>query len=196
MNILNQLINQAKSPEGFIGKTMIHIMNLVHDKRTRWGIDKVYIKEDATVLDIGCGGGNTITLLTKRLSEGKVFGIDYAEDCVDTTVKKNIKAVTSGAVEVMKASVSELPFSEKSFDLVTAIQTHYFWPDLENDISEVYRVLKEKGVFLIVSEHYKIRYHMNRYNTVKDLETLLYDIKFREVKVFEENGWLCLIGVK
>jgi len=196
MSLLNQLIKQAKGPEGFVGKIMIQIMNIVHAKRTRWGINKLYIKEDATALDVGCGGGNAITLLIKRLPKGKVFGIDYAEDCVDTTVKKNIRAVNSGQVEVIKASVSELPFSKESFDLVTAIQTHYFWPDLENDISEVYRVLKEKGTFLIVSEHYKIHYHMERYNTVKELETLLYSMKFKEVKIFEDNGWLCLVGVK
>ena len=45
----------------------------------------------------------------------------------------------------MLASVSDLPFSDNSFDIVTAIETYYFWPDKLKNLKEIYRVLKKDG---------------------------------------------------
>jgi SAM-dependent methyltransferase len=41
------------------------------------------------------------------------------------------------------------------FDLVTAIESHYFWPDLVNDMKEVLRVLKPDGMLLMMGGEYK-----------------------------------------
>jgi ubiquinone/menaquinone biosynthesis C-methylase UbiE len=40
---------------------------------------------------------------------------------------------------------SSLPFKDEKFDLATAFETIYFWPDLVNDFKEVNRVLKSGG---------------------------------------------------
>ena len=45
-----------------------------------------------------------------------------------------------GRVKILNASVSSLPFQDKSIGLATAVETIYFWPDLKNDFKEVYRV--------------------------------------------------------
>ena len=41
-----------------------------------------------------------------------------------------------------------LPYEDGKFDLVTAFETVYFWPDLNKSFSEVYRVLKPGGMFM------------------------------------------------
>jgi hypothetical protein len=41
--------------------------------------------------------------------------------------------------------VSQQSFSENTFDLVTAVETHFWWPDLSNDIGEVLRVPEPSG---------------------------------------------------
>lgn len=69
---------------------------------------------------------------------------------------------------VKQASVSSLQFDDNFFDIITAIQTHYFWPDLKNDVKEVYKVLKSKGEFALVSEIYKINCHMKEYKRLKN----------------------------
>lgn len=45
-----------------------------------------------------------------------------------------------------------LPFEEASFDLVSAFETVYFWPDLNRGFREVFRVLAPGGRFLVVCE--------------------------------------------
>lgn len=196
MNVFDTLIKQSKEPKGFIGKTMIHIMNVAHKERINWALNKLGIKRNSVVLDIGCGGGKTINIISKVATEGKVCGIDYSKDSVETTKNKNKKAVEKGLVEILRASVSDIPYSEETFDFVTAVQTHFYWPDLKNDIKEVYRIVKKNGTFIIASELYKIKYHMKHYKTNEELKGLFKEAGFDNIRIFEDKGWLCIVGAK
>lgn len=196
MKLMDQLIRQSKSPDGIVGRIMIRIMNLAHNSRTKWALNKLDICEDSVVLDVGCGGGNTISLLTQRVIKGKVCGIDYSKESVEVTKKKNKKAIKKGLVEIVQASVLDIPYSKESFDFVTAIQTHYHLEDLKNSFIEINRVLRTQGEFLILSESYKIRYHMSKYKLKSELSNLYKDTGFKNIKILEENGWMCVVGTK
>ena len=50
-------------------------------------------------------------------------------------------------------SVEKLPFDDGRFDLITAFETVFFWPDLKENIKEVYRVVKEGGEFAIINNY-------------------------------------------
>jgi ubiquinone/menaquinone biosynthesis C-methylase UbiE len=175
---------------------MISIMNVAHSGMVKWALERTQIAEDSVILDIGCGGGNTIKALSKIVKSGKIFGIDYSEQSVKNSIVKNKKYVDTGKVIIKRASVSNIPFSENSFDTITAFQTHYFWPDLENDMKEVYRVLKQDGQFIIVSELYKIKYHMKRFKTKEEMEKLFRKVGYNAVKIYENGKWICFIGIK
>ncbi len=54
---------------------MLCIMNAAHTKLTKWALQKVHIKTEAVILDIGCGGGKTIHTLSKELHLGKYTGL-------------------------------------------------------------------------------------------------------------------------
>ena len=43
----------------------------------------------------------------------------------------NEKLINEGKVEVMEGNVINLPFEDNTFDIVTAFETIYFWPDIE-----------------------------------------------------------------
>ena len=74
-------------------------------------------------------------------------GIDYAAVSVEKTRKVNARAVAAGRCTVQQASVAELPFEAEQFDVATAFETVYFWPELAQNFREVYRVLKSGGTF-------------------------------------------------
>jgi SAM-dependent methyltransferase len=44
---------------------------------------------------------------------------------------------------------------DDKFDLVTALETQYYWPDLVTDMQEILRVLKPGGALLIIVESYQ-----------------------------------------
>ncbi|HDX9612155.1 TPA: class I SAM-dependent methyltransferase [Bacillus toyonensis] len=196
MRILQQFIQQAKNPRGTIGSSMLCIMNAAHTKLTKWALQKVHIKTDAVILDIGCGGGKTIHTLSKRTTFGKIYGIDYSDQAVENSKKANMKAVKTGKVIIHQANVSSIPYNTNFFDLITAFQTHYFWADVEHDIKEVLRVLQPNGSFLLVAETFKIQYHMKKFKTTEELINLFYKTGFTSVKCYEERGCICVIGNK
>jgi cyclopropane fatty-acyl-phospholipid synthase-like methyltransferase len=47
-------------------------MNWSHVGVTRWGLGHAQIQKDATILDVGCGGGRTINTLAGLAPQGKV----------------------------------------------------------------------------------------------------------------------------
>ncbi|PYY29790.1 class I SAM-dependent methyltransferase [Paenibacillus illinoisensis] len=197
-NILNRLIEQAKSPRGFLGSIMLGIMNRAHEGMNRWALELNPVQAGSVILDVGCGGGRAIQNLSRINPKGKICGIDYSHQAVTDSIRNNKEKVEQGIVEIRQASVSEVPYSKEYFDLITAFQTHYFWPDLEHDISELHRVLKPSGQLMIVSEQYKMNYHMKNYESQHDMLHLLERSGFRDVSVFEKEkrGWLCFLAIK
>ena len=141
MNFLGRLFSQCGKPRGRFGRFLVRGMNFGHSGLTRWGLTKVEIRDNATVLDIGCGGGRTLERLASLASLGKVVGIDYSEDSVAVARKRNQRLIATCRVEVLHGSVSSMPFPDATFDCVSAVETYYFWPDFAADLAEVRRVM-------------------------------------------------------
>ena len=147
--------SQCQKPRGWWGRLTLRRMNASHSKLTDWGLTQIEIEKNYTILDVGCGGGRTVSKLAAIATEGKVYGVDYSEDSVAATKKMNALAIEAGRVEVRLGSVSKLPFSDGMFDLVTAVETHFWWPNLAADMGEVFRVVKPGGKLIVVAEVYK-----------------------------------------
>ena len=147
--------DQYMKPEGDEGAKVLEKMNEHHKDLSAWGI--AFIPEVFTpsrVLDIGCGGGNVLRVLSMKWPRSVVDGIDISETAVEVSKKRNGFLVAAGKVRVSQASVSDIPFADGEFDLITAVETYFFWPDLRNDVKEVASKLREGGIMLIISEQY------------------------------------------
>jgi len=149
------LMNQYKCPTGPQGKEVAAMMNRRHLALTTWGLKHVRIEPDFVILDVGCGGGKTISRLARRAFQGKVYGIDCSADMVNYSSEFNRKLVAENRVKVVHGSVEKMLFKDQFFDLVTAIETYYFWPDITEAFREMMRVLKVGGHLLIISEMIK-----------------------------------------
>ena len=199
---------QCRKPTDRAGRVVLQRMNESHAAVTQWGLSHVEIGEDFTILDVGCGGGRTIDRLASIATKGKVLGVDYSEESVATARETNANSIAQGRVAVEQASVSQLPFPDAAFDLVTAVETHYYWPDLPRDVREVMRVLEPGGKFVIIAETYRGRRNDWMYRPTMTLvlraayltpdqhRALLVDAEYVGVQVFEEKakGWICVIG--
>lgn len=206
-----KLIGQCRRPHGWLGRWLLRTMNQHHAPLTDWGLSHIAIPAGGTLLDIGCGGGRTIQKLAAAASQGRVCGLDHSEASVAASARLNAKAVARGQVEIRQGSVSSLPWTEATFDLVTAVETHFFWPNLPGDVREVLRVLREGGRFLIVAEVYKgsgktaaemLAKHSGVTGmtllTADEHRALLAEAGFVEAQVLEnhEKGWICALGMK
>jgi ubiquinone/menaquinone biosynthesis C-methylase UbiE len=130
-------------------------MNSRHSKITDWGLSHISIETHDTILDVGCGGGRTVSKLAAIATQGKVYGLDYSTESVAVASRVNREWIKMGRVEIREGTVSQLPFAEGVFDLVTAVETHFWWPDLLAGMREALRVLKPGGTLIIIAEIYK-----------------------------------------
>lgn len=151
MGFVKSFFSQCARPEGFLGRVMLRFMNFGHAPLTNWGLSLVEIHDGWTMLDIGCGGGATLKRLLKRSKGAQVHGIDISEESVAKARKVNANDLDR-QVFVTQGSAEKLPYEDNKFDLVTAVETVYFWPDLPNCLKEVRRVVKPGGRFAIMVE--------------------------------------------
>lgn len=142
----------TRKPDGIGGKIMVSVMNMGHKALADWGFQFLEIPDDGKVLDCGCGGGANIERMLREHPKTVVKGIDYSEVSVEKSRKVNQKEINTERCEILHASVMGLPFKDEQFDLVTAFETVYFWPDLPKNFQEVYRVTKSGGMFFICNE--------------------------------------------
>jgi ubiquinone/menaquinone biosynthesis C-methylase UbiE len=146
---------QCKKPTGFFGRLTLRRMNKSHSELTDWGLTHTTVELQFTVLDVGCGGGRTISKLAAMAAQGKVHGIDYSEESVAASRRYNAQAIRAGRVEIHLADVGRLPFPDDMFDLVTGVETHFWWPDIAAGLREIRRVLKPGGTLILIAEVYK-----------------------------------------
>jgi len=120
--------------------------------------------------------------------------------------------IKAGRVEIRQASVSQLPFPDGNFDLVTAVETQYYWPDLVKDMQEILRVLKPGGTLIIIAESYKsnkggrheemkeraMELLRAAHLSVDEHRELFSKAGYTDVQIFEEyeKGWICGTGKK
>ena len=195
----------TRKPVGLGGKLMVAMMNLGHTPVATWGLEFLHLSPDAKVLDCGCGGGSNIKRLLKLCPKGTVWGIDYSPVSVEKSKRVNEAAVTKGRCDVLRASVTELPFESEQFNAVTAFETVYFWPDLPQCFREVWRVLKSGGTFLICNESNgdtdkdekwtEIIGGMTIYKDI-ELKSCLEQAGFFDVQIPQKKSWLCVTARK
>lgn len=203
----DELILNARKPVGELGDQLLNRMNKSHEALAQWGVSHLDIEKEDIILDIGCGGGVNVERFLK-MTDGMVYGLDYSEVSVEKTSFLNKSAIDSGKCEVIQGSVSELPFDDMSFDIVTAFETIMFWPDIVADLKEVRRVLKDEGIVFICNEAVPDE-NNDRLNEVvdlldmklfseDDLDYVLREAGFSDVICFRKTGydWICAIAIK
>jgi ubiquinone/menaquinone biosynthesis C-methylase UbiE len=201
------LVRQVKKPDRFAGRLFAWLMNRSHAPLTDWALTHQEIPRGATTMDLGCGGGRTIDKLAARAAQ--VYGIDYAAGSVAESRARNKRLIADGRVNVVQASVSRLPFADDKFDLVTAIETQYYWPNLQDDMKEILRVLKPGGRLMVVAESYKgarndgvlgpvMKLLCSSRLSIDEHRALFLASGYEDVEIVEERrrGWLRAVGTK
>ena len=202
MELLSKLFTNCACPKGWMGRMVLRMMNFGHAPLTNWGLGLIEIHDGWTMLDIGCGGGATLQRLLKRSVDAKVYGIDISEESVAKAKKVNAN-VLDKQVFVCQGSAEKLPYEDDKFDLVTAVETVYFWPNLPDCLKEVYRVLKSGGRCAIMVEVIdansvwtNVVDGMTVYSP-EELKKLLDNVGFTQTMVHhKKSSYATIIGVK
>ena len=196
--------SQFSRPASVMGLLVLRSMNIAHARLHRWGLEAAGIHPRDTVLDVGCGGGRAIARILAR-TRREVAGVDHSPEAVETTRRVNRAAVTSGRLRVLEGSVENLTFRDGFFDVVTAFETTYFWPDLQAGLIEIRRVLSPGGRLVITNEvadreaagRWAERLDMNVPDG-RSLAALAHEAGFLtvDISIHPRHGWLRLLATR
>ncbi len=207
MGPMKKFFNQTRKPEGTLGKMMLSGMNSGHAKLADWGFEHLPELSPQKAADLGCGAGRNAGELLKKYPHASVTAMDYSSLSVQKAKEYNQAMISAGRCRVLQGDVSKLPLEKDSFGLVTAFETIYFWPGLENCFSQVAGILKAGGYFLICNESDGTDKTSKKFESIIDgmhcytaaeITAALRSAGFSEVKAAHHSSkpWITVIAKK
>ena len=203
------MFRQVRKPSGWLGRRVVRAMSVGHSAMTDWALGELKVPSGGTVLDIGCGGGRTVSRLAEIVGPaGRVLGVDYSAASVAVARETNAAAIAEGRVQIEEGAVAALAFPDEMFDVVTAVETHYYWPNLPANVREVFRVVKPGGEFGLIAETYRggpwrylygvVMPLLGAFLSAEEHRELLVQAGFSEVEIKHVRGknWICAVGTK
>ena len=182
-------MQNIRKPQGKEGEDVLDNMNKTHTPMALWSIPHIPIREDDTVIDIGCGGGINLQRYSRIAKNGKIIGVDYSSTSVKKSIEFNQEEVNMGKIKVIEADVVNIPLPDKIADVITASATIYYWPDIIKAFTEIKRLLKDDGKFVIIQGvngyteeliELKKEVELNAYNN-QEFQEFLIETGFRKI---------------
>ncbi|MGH3085804.1 MAG: class I SAM-dependent methyltransferase [Rubrobacteraceae bacterium] len=96
-------------------------------ERLRAVVERLDIRPDDRVLEIGCGHGVAATFVCERLvGDGRLTAIDRSEKMIEAAAKRNAEYVEAGKAEFFVANLEDLDLGDRLFDKVFAVRVGLF----------------------------------------------------------------------
>jgi len=144
----------------FLGNTSSFLYTTRRGKFLEWDriLDRLHLRGDEVVLDMGCGRGAVLTAVARRLTTGRVTGVDIwskkdqSGNASDVTLRNASLEGVAGRVQIETGDMRALPHPDATFDLVVsslAIHNIRSNADRKRAIVEGFRVLKPGGRIVI-----------------------------------------------
>lgn len=141
----------------------------------RYVLDEIKTGAYDSVLDVGCGRGDVLSLIIGKDNNIRAHGLDLSKEMLKIA-NEELKGQA-----VLKLGDSEnIPWDSNEFSLVTCTDSFHHYPNPEKALSEMFRVLKKNGK-LIISEIWLPTPFRQATNLVLPL------MKTGDVRVYSEN---------
>jgi SAM-dependent methyltransferase len=105
--------------------------------------DALQLQADDELLDVACGSGAFLAQHAKQVR--RVAGIDLSDIQVDLAHRHLADRIAAGTADIVKGDASSLPWSDGSFSVATCMASFEVFPDPDQVLAEVFRVLRPGG---------------------------------------------------
>ncbi|WP_215113170.1 class I SAM-dependent methyltransferase [Exiguobacterium sp. s63] len=145
----NWVDSQYENPRGPVGKYIGEKMVRQHRIEVEWTIEQLQMHPNATVLELGCGAGDALATIRHKRDDVSVIGLDRSKTIIHSARKRNDASIQTGRAHFIQGDLHQLEVADVSANHVFSIHTLYFWEEITTVLSEIERVLKPNGTFVI-----------------------------------------------
>ncbi|NMH87087.1 class I SAM-dependent methyltransferase [Flavivirga algicola] len=187
-----KIAKQLANPSGKFGEEVASGMNTMNQFISETTYELLQIKNSESILEIGLGNGKFTKDILNYGSNIYYTGVDISKTMIAEAKKLNHNLIKKGYVDLIHADIEQMPFWDETFDKVCTINTVYFLKAPLNAFKEVFRVLANKGIFIISYRPFIegqtlnfTQYGFREYSS-EDLESLILKSDFRIIEKIEK----------
>lgn len=145
---------QAKRFYDRISRVYDYLIGAFEQEYAETAVERLSVKEDETVLEIGFGPGHCLKRLAESVGQtGKVYGVDISSGMLEVTRRRLTKAQLMDRVELYCGDAATLPYGDNTFDAAFMSFTLELFdtPEIPTVLEQIERVLKPKGRLGVIS---------------------------------------------
>lgn len=118
-------------------------------ERLRKVVEKLDVRPDDRILEIGCGHGVAVTLVCERLEGGHLIAIDRSEKMIEAARRRNASHIEAGKAEFIVCDLEGFDPEDRRFDKIFAVRVGLFHREPERARSIAERWLAPGGELFV-----------------------------------------------
>jgi ubiquinone/menaquinone biosynthesis C-methylase UbiE len=147
--MMTHIYAQFACPHGPLGALAGFVMSHrpSNRARNRWTVELIAPKEDARVLEIGCGPGLALAEMRERVPHGLIVGLDHSALMLKQAARRNRRAIEKGLLRLQLGNLDALSLLGGDFDVVYSVNVAMFWKDRRAALQAIRTVMRREGLF-------------------------------------------------
>lgn len=141
------IARQFARPRGLLGRVVGRGMGRRNGDFSRWTVHEVSHEQpdgDARVVEIGPGPGIGLEEILKQFSRAHVWGVDLSPEMLSQSRKRNVAAVRSNRLSLIKGDSAALA-GIAPVDVIVANHVLYFWHQPDVELTQLHGFLRPGG---------------------------------------------------
>lgn len=150
MAVSRFMARQYGQPSGIFGQFVTaRLLNRANEKSNALVFRMLQVEDDQTVLEIGFGGGQLLSMLMKDGTSARLHGLEVSEAMIKRARRQLGKDARNRPLVLCHGRADAIPYPSYHFDRICSVNTIYFWPDLESGVTEIGRAIKAGGILVL-----------------------------------------------
>ena len=165
-------------------------------------IEKIKDKDNLTIIDLACGPAFLLIEIQKKIPNASLLGIDSSNKML-SYAKLKIEQYNGKNIELKQGKAESIPIEDNSISVVTCLNSFHDFKDPKKTISEVNRILKSGGIFILKDKNpsypkwkMKIHFYFLRFKTSKERAKRYYKSSHHWINPQDLENWLRELNFK
>ncbi|RYG53157.1 MAG: class I SAM-dependent methyltransferase [Chitinophagaceae bacterium] len=192
------MLKHAEKPSGIRGRAAMWLWNRLNKQLSDWTIEKLNIKSNERILEVGYGSGYTLEKIASRLRTGVIAGVDHSPLMYHLARKRNQAHLLSNKVVLRCGVVDDFSYHRMYFDVIFGTNVHFFWDHPTQEFEKLRLLLKPGGRLQIFFQprHARSDWELMRWanDCRQQVEAAGFSAVKLEIKKAQPVAMICITG--